>query len=213
MRKLFSISFINKTIKILLLFLFAINTGAALYMPFFAIFVTKYIVGATLVTIGVSSALYSITKSLVQIPTAKRLDAHPGEKDDFFIIICGAICGIIYSFAFLFINHIWQLNLVQIFAGIGDACTMAAYYAIFSHHIDKESQGFEWSLFSVGGMTISAAIGGLIGGLIAEKFGFHSLFIFAGILNIIGTIMLISLYPYIKILRRPEHHKTLSHKK
>jgi hypothetical protein len=47
----------------------------------------------------------------------------------------------------------------------------------------------------------------------AEKFGFHSLFIFAGILNIIGTIMLISLYPYIKILRRPEHHKTLSHKK
>ena len=74
-------------------------------------------------------------------------------------------------------HNVWELNLIQIFAGVGDACLMAAYYAIFSHHIDKNSEGFEWSLFNVGGLTIAMAIGGILGGLILIVLDFrHFLF-------------------------------------
>ena len=83
--KIFSVNFINKTIQILLLFLFIINTGASFYMPLIAVFITRHIIGATLATVGISVAVYSITKSLIQVPLAKRLDSQAGEKDDFLL--------------------------------------------------------------------------------------------------------------------------------
>ncbi len=211
--KLFSVNFINKTIQILLLFLFTINAGAALYMPIFAVFVTQHIIGATLATIGITTSLYSLTKSVFQIIIAKKLDSRAGEKDDFIMLMIGVIIGIVYSFAYLFIQHKWQLFTIEAFAGLGDACIMAAYYAIFSHHIDKGSQGFEWSLFSIGGITLSASIGGLLGGLIAEHYGFNIIFIAAGTLNIVGMFLLIALYPYIKIFRTQKTYKTIVHEK
>ena len=102
---------------------------------------------------------------------------------------------------------------LEVLTGIGDACTMAAYYAIFSHHIDRNSEGFEWSLLSVGGLTISTAVGGVIGGFVSQRFGFSTVFIGAGLLNIIGVLLLVLLYPYIKILRKSRHYKTIVHEK
>ena len=99
---------------------------------------------------------------------------------------------------------------MEILSGLGDACTFAAYYAIFSHHIDKNSEGFEWSLLSVGGLTVSTAIGGIIGGFVSQKFGFSAVFVCAGVLNIIGLFFLTLLYPYIKILRKSRHYKTVT---
>lgn len=211
--KLFSVNFINKTIQILLVFLFLINGAASFYMPILGIFVTEHIIGATIATVGIAIAIYSIIKSVVQVPLAKWLDSQAGERTDFFAILFGAITGILYSFGFLFVHKVSDLYILQIIAGLGDACTMAAYYAIFSHHIDKNSEGFEWSLLSVGGLTVSTAVGGLIGGLIAEKYGFSTIFILSGILNIIAAALILSLYPYIKILRRSHHYKTIIHEK
>jgi MFS family permease len=211
--KFLSVNFINRTIQILLIFLFVINTGAAFYMPIIAIFITQNIVGATVATVGISAGIYSIVKSIFQIILARRLDAEQGEKDDFFAILVGGLIGVFYSFGFLYVSRVWQLQTLEVIAGIGDACLMAAYYAIFSHHIDKNSQGFEWSLFSVGGLTISTALGGIIGGLVSQTFGFPAVFISAGILNIIGVFIIILLYPHIKILRKSHHYKTVIYEK
>ena len=182
-------------------------------MPLMAVFITQNIIGATLATVGIAVAIYAVTKSLIQVPLAKRLDSQAGEKDDFFIIFLGGIIGAIYSFGFLFTHQITQLYILEIISGLGDACTMAAYYAIFSHHIDKNSEGFEWSLFSVGGLGLSSALGGVVGGFVSQRFGFPTVFIAAGLLNIVGVFILILLYPYIKILRKSRHYKTIVHEK
>lgn len=208
---LFSVRFINKTIQILLGLLFIINVGASLYMPIFSVFVTEHIVEASLSVAGLSVALYAIVKSIIQVPLARSLDLHIGEEDDFWLLIAGVSIGIIYTFSFVMISEVWQLFAVQIISGMGDACLMAAYYAIFSHHIDKHSEGFEWSLLSVGGLTVSVAIGGAIGGFIAEIYGFDVIFIIAGCLNIVGLFLLLILKPYIKKFRSVHHYKTITH--
>jgi len=201
---LFSLKSVNSAIKILLVLLLTINTAAALWSPLLSIFVINNIVGATLVTIGVTGALYSVVKSLLQIPIAKYLDARAGEKDDFIVIFTGIFLAGMASFAFLFIGKAWELALVQVLWGIADACTMAAYYAIFSHHIDKKSAAFEWSLFSVGGMTVAIAVGGLIGSLLIQSFGFTLVFVLAGIMNLLALALLGFFYPYIKVMRKKE---------
>ena len=188
---------VNKVIRFLLIFLFVVNMSEGLFGPLLAVFITENIVGASLTTVGFAIAIYSIVKSIIQLPLAKRIDSKIGEKDDFHIMLIGAIIGIIYTFGYLFIKTPLHFYILAAFGGVGGACLMAAYYGIFSHHVDKKSQGFEWSLFSVGGLTISTALGAAIGGVYTDMFGFNTTFITAGILNVIATIILLSLYPYL----------------
>jgi len=195
---------VSASIKFLLFFLFIINSAAALWGPLFSVFVIRNVAGATLAIIGITSALYSITKSFLQIPIARYLDAHVGEKDDFFVLFIGIVIASVCSFALLFVAQIWQLGGVQILWGVADACTMAAYFAIFSHHIDQRSAAFEWSLYSVGGITISIALGGLVGGFVAESFGFSILFAAAGFMNLGALFVLGAIYPYINPMRSPK---------
>ncbi len=208
-----SVRGINRTIQLLLLFLFLFNVAAAFYMPLLAVFVTRTILGATLATVGVALAIYATIKALTQLPLAKWLDKQRGEKSDFIVLLIGSSLATLYAFGYLFIQTIPQLFLLQIMAGVADACILAAYYAIFSHHIDKDSQGFEWSLFSVVGLTLSTALGGVIGGFVAERFGFHIVFLSVGFINAGATLLLIFLYPLLKILRAQHHYKTISHKR
>jgi len=195
---------VNKSIKYLLFFLFIINSAAALWGPLFSVFIIRNVAGATLAIIGITSALYSITKSILQIPIARYLDSRTGEKDDFFVLFTGILVASVCSFALLFVAQIWQLGGVQILWGVADAFTMAAYFAIFSHHIDQRSAAFEWSLYSVGGITVSVALGGLVGGFVAQSFGFSILFTAAGVMNLFALLVLTAFYPYINPMRPPK---------
>lgn len=188
---------VNRVVQILLIFLFIVNVSDGLFTPLLAVFITGSIIGATLKTVGFAVALYAIVKSLIQIPLARRIDKRVGERDDFYAMMTGAVVSTAYTFGFIFISTQWHLYALSAIGGLGGAALMAAYYGIFARHVDKGSEGFEWSLFSVGGLTISLAIGGAIGGVFADAFGFRALFLTAGTLNVIATLLLLSLYPYL----------------
>ncbi len=190
---------INRIILILLWFLFVINVSESLFAPILAVFVTDHIFGATVATVGFSVAIYSVIKSVAQLFFAKRLDRRRGERDDFYFLFVGSLIGAFYAFALAFVSTVTQLYLLSALSGVGGAALMAAYYSLFSHHTDSGKEGFEWSLYSVWGLTISTAIGAAIGGLAIERFGFVSTFITAGFINIFATLLLLFLYPRLNI--------------
>ena len=189
---------INKAIQLLIGFLFLMNLSEGLFAPLFAVYITRNINRATLTVVGLEIAFYSISKSILQIPLARYLDMKKGEKDEFYAITLGAIIGILYPLSLIAISEIYQLYLVAIINGLGGACLMAAYYALFSHHIDRGLQGLEWSLFSVAGLTVSAAVGGVIGGLLADTYGFSLVFMLASSINFIAFLLLTLIYPKLK---------------
>ncbi|PJE64066.1 MAG: hypothetical protein COU90_04315 [Candidatus Ryanbacteria bacterium CG10_big_fil_rev_8_21_14_0_10_43_42] len=193
---------INRAIQLLLAFLFIHNVSSRLFLPIIAVFITEMIGGATLTTVGFAVALYSIAKSIVQVPVARYTDTHDGEYDDFYIMLAGSLITAIYSFGFIIISTPLHLYLLSSFGGVGAALLMAGYYGIFARHVDKGSEGFEWSLFSVGGLTISTAIGGAIGGIFADMFGFSMLFMVSGSLAMVASLLLIFLRPYMYKMRR-----------
>jgi len=186
---------VNKAIQVMLFYLFFVVISTALFGPIFAVFITESISGATLRTVGFAVALYGVAKSVLQIPMARFLDKHKGEKDDFYALMVGATVAVIYPLGLIFVSEIWHLYALEILAGLGDASLMAAYYSLFARHVDKGSEGFEWSLFSVGGLTISSSIGVAIGGVIAEMFGFRFLFGISTIINFLVLFSLFYLYP------------------
>ena len=193
---------VNHAIKILLAYLFIINASEGLFLPIIAVFITGTLAGATLKTVGFSLAIFAVTKSIIQVPLARFIDKKRGEKDDFFVLIAGAAIGVVYAYGYLFITVPWHLYLLEGIGGTGAACLMAAYYGLFARHVDKGKEGFEWSLFSVGGLTISAALGAAIGGVFADTYGFRILFITAGISGTAATLLLLMLYPYLDGIKK-----------
>lgn len=194
---------VNRVIQLLLMFLFIVNVGEGFVAPIYAVFVTRSISGATLSTVGFAFALLAIVKSLLQVPIASRIDKHKGERDDLMVMIVGAVLGMLVSLLLVFVSTSWQLYGVSVISGVASACLMASYYALFARHADKGSQGFEWSLFSVWGLTLSAALGGAVGGVIADAVGFRTTFLLAAACYLLATLLLLVLYP---LLDKKEGH-------
>src|SRR5258708_7580542 len=192
----------NRIIQVLLLFLFIVNMGGGLFDPFFAVFVKGFIVGATLKTVGFAAALYAISKSILQLPLAKKIDAKAGERDDFFVLLAGSSLGFIFTMGLLFIHMPYELYVLEIINGVGGACLAAAYYGIFARHIDRGSEGFEWSLFSVWGLTLSAAVGSMAGGIVADALGLYNTILLSGLLEFLATLGLVVLYPMLDGTRK-----------
>lgn len=189
---------INRVIQILLTFLFVLSVSDALFVPLFGVFVRDFVRGATLSTVGFSFAIFAVTKSLLQIPLARAIDNGLNEHDDLTLMVIGGIISTFSVFMLIFVHEVWQLYLFQALFGVGAASIFAAYYAVFSHHTDKGKEAFEWSLFSVGGLTVSVGLGSFLGGMIADAFGFPILFAASGILSLLATVLLLLVYPQLK---------------
>jgi len=189
---------INRVIQILLLFLFVLSVGDALFSPLLGVFVKGYVRGATLSTVGFSFAVFAFTKSLLQIPLARAIDKGLGEHDELILMVLGGIISTFAVFMLIFVREVWQLYLFQALFGVGAASILASYYAIFFHHTDKGKEAFEWSLFSVGGLTISVGVGSFLGGIIADAFGFPILFATSGVLSLLATVLLLLIHPHLK---------------
>ena len=126
------------------------------------------------------------------------MDKKYGEKDDFWFMVIGTFITAIVPIGFLFSSVAWHIYLFQIIHAIGMAMALPSWLAIFTRHIDKGKEAFEWSIEATS-IGAGAGIAGGVGGLIAASFGFNEVFIFVALLNIVSAILLIfiknSVYP------------------
>ncbi|MBS3903350.1 MAG: MFS transporter [Anaplasmataceae bacterium] len=183
---------VNRLIWILLFLLFTLNVAGGLFAPFFAVFIIDQIKGASFATIGIAIAIFSIVKSVIQLPLARFLDQKKGEYD-YEILLYGALFSTIYTFGLIIIENLWQLYALSVLNGVAAAFFMAAYYGMFSRHIDEGNQAYEWSLLSVGGLTLSVAAGGVLGGVAVEVYGFAFTFFIAGVLHVFALFILMAI--------------------
>lgn len=194
---------VNKTIKILVFGNALINMADGFLAPVFAVFVTQKIAPDEVRVVGLAIAIYWLVKSVLQLPLARYLDKTDGERDDYWAMLIG---GVIFVVAVLFYSRVdspLELYILQAFWAIGGSLFVVPWASLFTRHVDKFRIGFEWSLNSsaVGlGLMVSTAIGGYL----ADKFGFYSVFIVAAIFYALGTITFLFLKPYIKQLNRLE---------
>lgn len=186
--------FTNKIIKILITSDFILNLGWGLLSPIFAIFIVENIttqgpLGAAKIA-GFASLFYWITKSILQVPIGHYLDKKHGEKDDFWFMVIGTLLAAFVPIGYLFSSAPWHIYLLQILHAIGMSMAFPSWLAIFTRHIDKGREAFEWSMESTF-LSAGAGIAGGLGGIFVGIFGFKIVFILVSILNIISAIFLI----------------------
>jgi predicted MFS family arabinose efflux permease len=191
---------INKIIKVLMLSDFILISAFGFIAPIFAIFMTDKIQGATIETVGYASALYWVAAILIRLPIARYIDKTKSEKDDFWFMILGSLLVSIVPFLYIISTKISHIYWIQALYGIGYSLRIPGWYGMFTRHIDKGHESYEWSFDSIisgVGSGISAALGGII----AVKLGFDVLFILIGGLSIVGSAVLIFLYYIVE----PDH--------
>ena len=185
---------IGKIIKILITSDFFLNLGWGLLSPIFAIFILEKITaGNSLKAVevaGFAALFYWIAKSFFEIPIGYFLDKMHGERDDFWFMVVGTFITGIVPLGYLFSSSPWQIYCFQIVHAIGMAMALPSWLAIFTRHINKGKEAFEWSLESTS-IGMGAGIAGGVGGIMAATFGFKMVFIFVSVLTFLSTFMLL----------------------
>lgn len=182
---------INKVIKVLIVSDFFLNCAWGLLTPIFAIFLVQSITNGDTAkaaeVAGFGTLFYWVVKSILQIPISKYLDKNHGEKDDFLFMLLGTFIMSLTPFGYLISTQAWHTYIFQILHAVGSAMMIPSWYAIFTRHIDKGKEAYEWGIDSTM-LGFGAGITGAIGGVMA-LFGFKLIFIFSGVFNLISAIV------------------------
>jgi len=185
---------INKIVKVLISSDFFLNLGWGLLSPVFALFVLQRITfndpAKAAEVAGFAALSYWIAKSLLEIPIGRFLDKTDGERDDFWFMVIGLLVVGLVPLGFLVSSKPWHIYVFQVVHAIGMAMTLPSWLAIFTRHIDKGKEAFEWSLETTS-IGAGAGIAGGVGGLVASVFGFEALFLFVSVLTLLAALVLL----------------------
>ncbi len=184
---------INKVIKILIFSDVALASGFGFITPIFAIFLIENIKGGNIEFAGYVAAIYWIIISLTVVPFGHYLDKNHGEKDDLYFIIIGNLLAAGAVFGYMISSLTWHIYFFHIFYAFGMSMNIAAYGAIFTRHIDKNREAFDWSTRAAL-IGIGTGIAGGLGGMIANRFGFNVLFIGVLILVLLSAALPVLIY-------------------
>lgn len=179
----------NKTIKLLTLSDIFIVTGFGLISPILAIFIKDNLIGGTIFAAGFASTLFLITKCTIQLPFSRYVDDH---DDKIKWLIIGTFLISTVPFIYIFAQHVNFIYLAQIIYGIGSGLLYPTWVGLWSTHMDKKHESFEWTLYSTA-VGLGTAATALIGAAIAEFIGFAYTFALAGLLSLIGSFVLFKL--------------------
>lgn len=207
----------NKVIRFLITSDLTLSAGWGFLAPIFAIFILDNIEGGDATVAGFAVGLYWIVKSIVQPFIARHLDRNHGEIDDFYYLVAGLFVAGLVPLGYLFIQFPWQLYALEFIHALAMACVVPTWAGIFTRHIDKGEEAFEWSIESTA-IGFGAGIAGMFGGVLAKMFGFEVVFVLVSIFTMLAVMILFPVRPLIipkgKMLIRPEMKKPpFSHEK
>lgn len=176
----------NPVVKFLIISDVLIVGAAGMLAPLFALFVDDFIVGGSPMVVSIAMSAFLISRSLLQIPIATLIDRIKGEEDDFTFLFIFSVLSAVTPLLYLYISTPIELYIVQVILGLFTAFTFPAYMAIFTRHVDKNKEGTEWGIYYTMTDLGSAALA-IIGGYVAEAYGFRQLIAIVVIISVIGA--------------------------
>lgn len=176
----------NRIILFLLLSDAFILTGFGLIDPILAIFIKDNLVGGEIYAAGIASTIFLLAKSFVQLPFSRFVDNHDSKA---LWLIVGSLCIATVPFIYTTANTVNDIYLAQLLHGIGSGLAFPTWLGLWSTHLDKHHESYEWSLYST--ITgIGTAIAAASGALMAEFLGFDQTFMIVGAISFIGCVFL-----------------------
>src|SRR3989338_8638952 len=110
---------IYKKLALLILSDVLILSSFGLIGPIFAVFITENLIGGTLVTAGLSTTIFLVVKSIVQLPLSRYFIDK--EKHKTRSLLIGTFLIITVHFIYFFAKHVNTIYIAQAVYGLGAA--------------------------------------------------------------------------------------------
>ncbi|OPX75915.1 MAG: Major Facilitator Superfamily protein [Methanosaeta sp. PtaB.Bin018] len=177
----------NRTMKLLLLSDIFVLTGFGLIQPILAIYIDGGVSGGSMLSAGIASALFMLTKSLVQLPFGKYVDSQSRKTQ---WLILGTLLMTLVPVIYVTANSIYQIYLAEIVYGLGSGLAYPTWLGLWSANLEKGKESFQWSVYSTS-TGIGTAATGALGAAVASLIGFSATFLLAGSLCLLGCAALL----------------------
>src|SRR3989338_3063963 len=125
----------NKIIRFLLLSDIFIITGFGLIAPILSVYIKDNVSGGSILAAGIASAIFLITKSIIQIPFSNYVDEKDESSDVSWLILGGFIICVV-PFIYIVSTSIWGIFLAQFLYGVGSAFAYPTWIKIWNSHLD-----------------------------------------------------------------------------
>lgn len=181
---------VNRIIKYLLVSDFIFWSGWGLVSPILAIYVVRQIQGGSEMVVGIATAIYWILLSILRVPLGVYLDSKGSEKLNYYYMTAGLFAASFISFGFIFVTLPWHLYVLQAMHAVAMVANFTGWSALFTRHIDKGREATEWGLDATS-VGIGTGVSALVGSWAAAQFGFKMVFVFVGLLGLIGSFLLL----------------------
>ena len=173
----------REKLKILLLSSLFIDLSAGLFGPLYAVFVER--IGGDLLTAGAAYATFSIAAGVLIFILGKWEDSIKHQEK---LLVIGRFLEIIGFIGYLLIQTQIHLFIVQIIFGISTAVVTPAFDSLYSKNLTKGKFASQWGAWE-SMYAIVTGIAAITGGLIAQNYGFKTLFILMLIFSIVSFIV------------------------
>ena len=180
----------NKKLLLLILSDVLILSSFGLIGPIFAIFIIENLEGGSIVAAGLSTTIFLVVKSTVQMPLSRYFIDK--EKHKTRSLLLGTLLIISVPFIYIAAKSVYAIYVAQAIYGLGAALAYPSWFSLFTTYMDKKHRGFEYTLWSTS-IGVGTALTAYFGAKIAEVLGFKTLFLFVGIVALMGFVLLIVL--------------------
>ena len=178
----------NRPLSVLLITNSMILIAGGLLGPIYALFVEE--VGGDILDAGIAGSIFAFVAGITVLLAGKYSDT--AKRPDLIVSFGYCVMGLGYL-SYMLVGSIYQLFLVQVIIGFGEAMYLPSFDALYSRHLDGDKEGSQWGAWEA--MNYFAmAIGAIFGGFVAHQYGFTSLFVIMALLCFISALYTQSLH-------------------
>lgn len=181
----------NKVIRSFIISEFFFWSAWNAVVPIFTVFVIKAYPGSNIAYGTAAYSCHLVFRIFTELLIGRRLSSV-SDTMRIFLTITGIVITSIAYVGFAFYGAMIMLFVLYAIAGVGFGIASPAKYSLFSMHLDKKKEAYEWSIYDVVSLGGTAA-SSLACGFIIHIFGFQTLFAAAALFNFIGALPFILL--------------------
>jgi len=178
----------KRGLKLLLISDAWINLALGMIGPIYAIFVEH--IGGDILDASFAYSAYMFTAGIVMYLISKWED-HVKHKEKF--VIAGYILCSLTCLSYFFVYNQTTLLFTQVLLGISLALLDPSFDSLYSHYVKKSEEASSWGTWEAMN-NIVVAISAIIGGFLANQFGFKVLFLIMFVVSLLGPITAIRLF-------------------
>jgi len=178
----------NKTLRLLIISDVFVLSGFGLIAPILSIYINDNLIGGSIFSAGLASTIFLITHAGLQLLFSYKFN----PKDRLWMLRLGTAIIACVPIGYIFATNIYHIYLIEFIYGIGAAFSYPTWSSLFTSHLEKGERGFQYSIYS-SAVGVGTALTAAAGAWMAEKVDFKIVFIFTGIMAMIGLFILFRL--------------------